>query len=233
MTAGRRSMTRLSSGSRGCRSGAGRRRARGGFSTRRRGALRELRRAREAGRARADDRDALAGATRRHRRRDPAFIERAVGDRALGRFDRHRGVVDRQHARGFARRGTDAAGEVGEVVGRGSFLYASCQRPCHTASAKSGIGLPSGQPRVQNGTPQSMQRPAPRMSSATCSTSCQSRRRSAIGRRCGAACIRGNRSAYPWATRRARARLYSIGMTLTTSATRAPSCRAASAHASR
>ena len=45
-------------------------------------------------------------------------VEGALGDRQLDLLDRHRVVVDRQHARRLARRRADPAGELGEVVGR-------------------------------------------------------------------------------------------------------------------
>ena len=72
---------------------------------------------REAGRARADDRHALAAARRRHVRLDPAFGEAAVDDRVLDVLDRDGGIGDAEHARAFARRGAGAARELREVVG--------------------------------------------------------------------------------------------------------------------
>ena len=52
-------------------------------------------------------------------RRDPALLPRAVDDRELDLFDRDRVVLaDLEHARRFARRGAEPAGELGEVVGR-------------------------------------------------------------------------------------------------------------------
>ncbi len=72
----------------------------------------------EAGRARADDGDALAGLGLRRLGRDPAFREGAVGDRALDRLDGDRHVVDVERAGGLARGGADAARHLGEVVGR-------------------------------------------------------------------------------------------------------------------
>ena len=48
---------------------------------------------------------------------DPALLEALVDDRALDALDRHRRLVDAEHARPFARRRADAAGELGEVVG--------------------------------------------------------------------------------------------------------------------
>ena len=68
--------------------------------------------------ARADDRDALAGARRRRLRLDPAFGPGAVDDLVLDRLDRDGVVVDAEHARPLARRRAEPAGELGEVVGR-------------------------------------------------------------------------------------------------------------------
>jgi len=73
-----------------------------------------------AGGAAADDSDALAGEMPRRGRLgfDPALREGALDDRVLDLFDRHRvPLADLQHARRLARRGAEAPGEVGEVVG--------------------------------------------------------------------------------------------------------------------
>ena len=67
--------------------------------------------------SRSDDRHRLAGAQRRRGRGDPSFLDRALDDRQLDRLDRDRVVVDAQHARSLARRRTEAAGELGKVVG--------------------------------------------------------------------------------------------------------------------
>ncbi len=72
----------------------------------------------EAGRAGADDDDALAGLHARHLRGDPALGPRAVDDLHLDLLDRHRVVVDAEHARRLARRRAQPAGELGEVVRR-------------------------------------------------------------------------------------------------------------------
>ena len=48
---------------------------------------------------------------------DLAFLEGAVDDGLLDLLDGDRRLVDAQHARGFAGRGTDAAGEFREIVG--------------------------------------------------------------------------------------------------------------------
>ena len=79
---------------------------------------RQLLRAGEARRARADDGDPLARAALGHLRLDPAFVPAAVDDLALDRFDRDRVVVDVEDAGGLARRRADAPREFGEIVGR-------------------------------------------------------------------------------------------------------------------
>ena len=76
----------------------------------------------------------------------------------------------------------------GKLLVACSRSMASCQRSRCTRSFQSGMMLPSGQPELQNGTPQSMQRLAwmRRSSSANGSyTSRQSRRRTGTGRRVG------------------------------------------------
>ncbi len=72
---------------------------------------------RQAGRPGPDHRDSLAGADLRGLRTYVAFLECPVDDRLFDLFDRHRRLVDSQHARGFARGRTDAAGEFGKVIG--------------------------------------------------------------------------------------------------------------------
>ena len=79
---------------------------------------RQLLRAGQARRTRADDGDLLAGLLLGHLRRDPPFLPPAVDNRAFDRLDGHRLVDDVQGARRLAGRGADAAGEFGEVVGR-------------------------------------------------------------------------------------------------------------------
>ena len=79
---------------------------------------RELLRARQARRARADDRDALAGLALGRLRHDPALFPALVDDEVLDRLDADGIVVDVERARRLARRRADAAGELGEVVGR-------------------------------------------------------------------------------------------------------------------
>ena len=78
----------------------------------------ELLRGGQAGRSAADDGHSLAGARRRRLGHDPAFVEAAIGDRHLDLLDRDGIFVDAQHAGRLARRGTDAAGELGKVVRR-------------------------------------------------------------------------------------------------------------------
>src|SRR4029453_8867117 len=80
------------------------------------GAVQLLRR-RHARGAGADHRDLAAAAPGGRLGSDPALGEAALGDRLLDELDRDRVVVDAEHARRLARRGTDAAGELGEVVG--------------------------------------------------------------------------------------------------------------------
>ena len=60
----------------------------------------------------------LPGIERRRLGDDPAFRESAVGDGLLNLLDRHRRLIDAQHTRRFARRRTDAAGELRKIVGR-------------------------------------------------------------------------------------------------------------------
>ena len=79
---------------------------------------RELLGAGETGGAGADNGDRLAGLRRGRLGMDPALGERAVDDRALDRLDRDGRVLDVQRAGRLAGRGTDAAGELREIVGR-------------------------------------------------------------------------------------------------------------------
>ena len=82
------------------------------------GAAQLLRRG-HAGGAGADDGDAHAGLDGRRLRPDPTLGPRAVDDRVLDLLDRDGvALVDLEHARGLARRGAQAPGELGEVVGR-------------------------------------------------------------------------------------------------------------------
>ncbi len=72
----------------------------------------------KAGWAGADDRDLLAGAGLRRLGRDPALVPGAVDDGAFDRLDGDRRVLDVQRAGRLAGGGADAAGELGEIVGR-------------------------------------------------------------------------------------------------------------------
>ena len=86
---------------------------------------RELLRAGEARRPRADHGDALAGLDLGGLRLDPALLPGAIDDRAFDRLDRDGIVLNVQRARRLARRGADAAGEFREIVG----ACAGCARP--------------------------------------------------------------------------------------------------------
>ena len=69
------------------------------------------------GRARTDDGDGLSGQLVRRQRHHPAFVEGLVDDLDLDLLDRHRVLVDAEHARRLARRRAQPAGELREVVG--------------------------------------------------------------------------------------------------------------------
>ena len=75
----------------------------------------ELLSSREACRPRADDRDALARARPRPTRFEAAG-EEGVCDGALDRLDGHAVILERENARGLARRRADAARDLGKVV---------------------------------------------------------------------------------------------------------------------
>ncbi len=77
----------------------------------------QLLRGGESRRAGADHGHLLAGARRRRLGQHPAFVPAAVDDLVLDVLDRDRRLVDAEHARAFARRRADAAGELREVVG--------------------------------------------------------------------------------------------------------------------
>ncbi len=62
--------------------------------------------------------DLLPRPRRRRTRSDPALVPRPVDDRDLDGLDRDRILVDAQHAGSLARRGTQLAGELREVIGR-------------------------------------------------------------------------------------------------------------------
>ena len=79
----------------------------------------QLLRGRHARRAGPDDRHAAPGLVTRRHRHDPAVVPRVVDDRVLDLLDRDRvALADLEHAGGLARGRAQAAGELGEVVGR-------------------------------------------------------------------------------------------------------------------
>ena len=61
--------------------------------------------------------DFFAGFGFGDQRGDPAFLPAAIDDRAFDGLDGDRLVVDVEGARGLARRGADAAGKFGEIIG--------------------------------------------------------------------------------------------------------------------
>ena len=67
-------------------------------------------------RSRSDHRHALSGEYPGRLRMNPTLREGVLDNGLLDLLDGHRRFVDSQHASGFARRGTDAAGEFGEVI---------------------------------------------------------------------------------------------------------------------
>src|ERR1700693_6224007 len=64
-----------------------------------------------------DDRNGLARQHLRRHRPYPILLEGVVDDLDLDLLDRHRVLIDAQHARRLARRGAQPAGELREVVG--------------------------------------------------------------------------------------------------------------------
>ena len=76
----------------------------------------QLIRRRQTGGAGADDGDLFAGAFRGRFGGHPAFLEGAIDDRVFDILDRHRRIVDAEHARAFARRGAHATGELREII---------------------------------------------------------------------------------------------------------------------
>ena len=78
---------------------------------------RELLRGGEACGSGTDDGDAFTRAHGGRLRVDPAFGKGAIDDGLLDMLDGHGRFVDAEHARGFARRGAEAAGEFREVIG--------------------------------------------------------------------------------------------------------------------
>ncbi len=78
----------------------------------------ELLRGREARGSGADDRDLLAGLDRGDLRLQPAIVPGTIHNGAFDGLDGDRVVVDVERAGRLAWRGADAAGELGEIVGR-------------------------------------------------------------------------------------------------------------------
>src|SRR5579871_1373296 len=78
---------------------------------------RQLLRGRKAGWPGANHRNLLARAFSGDQRLYPAILPRLVDDGTFDRLDGDRRVIDIERARGFARRGAHAAGELREVVG--------------------------------------------------------------------------------------------------------------------
>ena len=81
------------------------------------GAAQLLRSSKTRGAA-ADDGDALARGLFRRLGMNPALVPGALHDRTLDELDRNRRLVDAEHACGLARSGTNAARELGKIVGR-------------------------------------------------------------------------------------------------------------------
>ena len=78
----------------------------------------ELGRDRQPGRSGADHADGVPAARGGRVGHDPALVEAARDDRQLDLLDRHRVVVDVEHAGRLAGRRADQPGELGEVVRR-------------------------------------------------------------------------------------------------------------------
>ena len=78
---------------------------------------RQLLRGGQSCRTGPDDGHCLAGLLGRDLRLDPALGPTTVDDGVLNGFDAHRVAIEIHHAGGLARRGANAAGELGEVVG--------------------------------------------------------------------------------------------------------------------
>src|SRR5262245_13553675 len=78
---------------------------------------RQLLRAGQSSRTRADDCHFLSGPVRGRLRFHPTALEGAIGNRAFDGFDGDGIVVDVERAGGLAGRRADAAGDLGEIVG--------------------------------------------------------------------------------------------------------------------
>jgi hypothetical protein len=120
----------------------------------------ELLGARQARGAGADDRDGLARHALRAPQRDEPGFPCPVGNGGLDVLDRHRGLVDGQHAGGLARGGAEPAGELGEVVGGVQPLARSRPVAAPDKIIPFRDEVPERAAVVAEGTPQSMQRPA-------------------------------------------------------------------------
>ena len=120
----------------------------------------QLLRARETRRPRADDRDACARCARAG---GSATIQPSsharVDDRELDLLDRDGvALLDLEHARGFARRGAEAAGELGEVVRAVQLVDRLAEPVAVHEVVPVGDEVPERAAVWQNGTPHSMQR---------------------------------------------------------------------------
>src|ERR1017187_4976246 len=78
----------------------------------------QLLRSRQTRRSASYHRHPLAGLMFRGLRMDPTLFPRALHDAALDQLDRDGRLVNGQHAGRLTRCGTDAAGKLGEIVGR-------------------------------------------------------------------------------------------------------------------
>ena len=119
------------------------------------------------GGSRADDRDFLASALGGRLRSDPALCQAVVDDRALDVLDRDRWPFNAEHARAFARRRTNPAGEFREIVGLVQALERFFPKSAidqivpfrnQVVDRATGSHAADQWPVWQNGMPQSMQR---------------------------------------------------------------------------
>jgi hypothetical protein len=78
----------------------------------------QLLRGSQSGRTTAHYRDPFAGFLLGRLGMNPSFVPGALHHAAFDQLDRDGRLIDGQHAGSLARRGTDAAGELREVVGR-------------------------------------------------------------------------------------------------------------------
>ena len=99
----------------------------------------------QPGRPRPHHGHAVAGADRGRLGHDPALGPGPVHDLYLDLLDRHRRLVDAQHAGRLARRGAQSAGELWEVVGGVQALDGPAPMPAGTRGRSSpGSGCPGG-----------------------------------------------------------------------------------------